>query len=91
MKVKLILVLAFIVLAIISVVKGKEDEIDEINNNESYCEREGNTICQAICSPVGFKKCKKNLTSQNYDYCCICEFYEGKFKTVCVPVLEQES
>lgn len=91
MKVKLILVLAFIVLAIISVVKCKEDEIDEINNNESYCEREGNTICQAICSPVGFKKCKKNLTSQNYDYCCICEFYEGKFKTVCVPVLEQES
>jgi len=91
MKVKLILVLTFIVLAIISVVKCKEEEIDEINNNESYCEREGNTICQAICSPVGFKKCKKNLTSQNYDYCCICEFYEGKFKTVCVPVLEQES
>ena len=91
MKVKLILVLTFIVLAIISVVKCKEDEIDEINNSESYCEREGNTICQTICSPVGFKNCKKNLTSQNYDYCCICEFYEGKFKTVCVPVLEQES
>lgn len=91
MKAKILLISIIIAFSLLSFINSKEDEIDEINNSESFCEREGNTICQAICSPVGFKKCKKNLTSQNYDYCCICEFYEGKFKTVCVPVLDQES
>lgn len=57
---------------------------------ESFCEREGQTICQAFCSPVSFKKCKKNITSQNYDYCCVCEFFEGSLKNQCIPVIATE-
>lgn len=56
------------------------------NEGDSFCEREGQTICQAFCSPVSFKKCKKNITSQNYNYCCVCEFWQGDFKTECIPV-----
>ena len=67
-----------------------EDENDE-KETESFCEREGQTICQAFCSPVSFKKCKKNITSQNYDYCCTCQFWEGEFKYQCIPVSQLES
>ena len=64
------------------------DEQD-LTNSETFCEREGQTICQFFCSPVSFKRCKKNITSKNFEYCCVCEFWEGEFNAECLEVVRQ--
>ena len=65
--------------------KCSEEEI------ETICDREGQTICQAMCTPVSFKKCKKNFTVENYNICCTCEFFEGLFHYECINIGELES
>lgn len=86
---KILLILFLITILFVNITcKDSNKEDDE--ETETICEREGQTICQAFCSPVSFKKCKKNITSQNYDYCCVCEFYEGEFKSECIPVIPVE-
>lgn len=84
------LIIVILVLAFFSNIACKDKDKDDDEETETICEREGQTICQAFCSPVSFKKCKKNITSQNYDYCCVCEFHEGEFKSECIPVIPVE-
>jgi hypothetical protein len=88
-KIMMIVFLIFTLL-ISSYCKDQKEDKDDEQETETICEREGQTICQAYCSPVSFKKCKKNITSQNYDYCCVCEFHEGEFKSECIPVIPVE-
>lgn len=91
MKAKHYCLLIVIILVLIMNSTCNEDSDEkEVEETGTICEREGQTICQAFCSPVSFKKCKKNITSQNYDYCCVCEFYEGEFKSECIPVIPVE-
>lgn len=82
----------FIIILIINCycINCNEESLESDTEADTICEREGQTICQSFCSPVSFKKCKKNITSQNYDYCCTCEFHEGDFKSNCINVIPIE-
>ncbi len=86
----LTIIFLLVIMISFSMSKDQKDKDDNDEETETICEREGQTVCQAYCSPVSFKKCKKNITSQNYDYCCVCEFHEGEFKSECIPVIPVE-
>ena len=83
-------ILFIMLLVIVSYLKCDDKTEEEPSVIETFCEREGQTICQAYCSPVSFKSCKNQVASQGYEYCCLCEFFNGEFKNECIQVSPSE-
>ena len=65
----------------------KDLENKSKNENISDCEIDGLTTCQVVCSPAAKKVCKKVERNKVLHYCCSCEFYNGEFKSLCLPIM----